>query len=101
MNGLVPKALEWGIEEAEFSWVLESNSFSRGALAKGGAKITKTYRLYDWALQPQRLLPLEKSPESEAERELYLHGRPSAQTPLNRRFGLRFVTAYNRYSPYG
>ncbi len=47
MDGLVPKALEWGIEEAEFSWVLESNSFSRGALAKGGAKITKTYRLYD------------------------------------------------------
>ena len=66
MNGLVPKALEWGIEEAEFSWVLESNSFSRGALAKGGAKVTKTYRLYDWALQPQRLLPVEKSPESEA-----------------------------------
>lgn len=47
MNGLVPKAMEWGIEEAEFSWVLESNSFSRGALEKGGAKITKTYRLYD------------------------------------------------------
>ena len=66
MNGLVPKALEWGIEEAEFSWVLESNSFSRGALAKGGAKITKTYRLYDWALRPQRLLPVDRSPESEA-----------------------------------
>jgi GNAT superfamily N-acetyltransferase len=47
MDALVPKALEWGIEDAEFSWVLESNSFSRGALAKGGAKITKTYRLYD------------------------------------------------------
>ena len=47
MHGVVPKALEWGIEEAEFSWVLESNKFSRGALAKGGAKITKTYRIYD------------------------------------------------------
>ena len=47
MHGVVPKALEWGIEEAEFSWVLESSSFSRGALAKGGAKITKTYRIYD------------------------------------------------------
>lgn len=47
LDGLVPKALKWGIEEAEFSWVLESNSFSRGALEKGGAKITKTYRLYD------------------------------------------------------
>ena len=48
MHGLVPKAMEWGLEEAEFSWVLESNSLSYGSLKKGGAKITKTYRLYDW-----------------------------------------------------
>lgn len=48
MSGIVPKALEWGMEEAEFSWVLESNSFSRGSLEKGGAKRTKTYRIYDW-----------------------------------------------------
>ena len=48
LDGLVPKALEWGIEEAEFSWVLETNSLSRGSLEKGGAKLTKTYRLYDW-----------------------------------------------------
>ena len=27
MHGIVPKAIEWGIQEAEFSWVLESNSF--------------------------------------------------------------------------
>jgi GNAT superfamily N-acetyltransferase len=47
MHGVVPKAIEWGIQEAEFSWVLESNKFSRGALTKGGAKITKTYRIYD------------------------------------------------------
>ena len=47
MHGLVPKAMEWGLEEAEFSWVLESNSLSYGSLKKGGAKITKTYRLYD------------------------------------------------------
>ena len=47
MEGLVPKAIEWGIEEAEFSWVLESNSLSRGSLEKGGAKRTKTYRVYD------------------------------------------------------
>ena len=45
--GLLPKVLEWGIEEAEFSWVLESNQLSRGSLEKGGAKLTKTYRLYD------------------------------------------------------
>lgn len=48
LYGLVPKALEWGLEEAEFSWVLESNFLSRGSLEKGGAIITKTYRLYDW-----------------------------------------------------
>ena len=52
MHGVVPKALEWGIEEAEFSWVLESNKFSRGALTKGGAKITKTYRVYDIDFDP-------------------------------------------------
>jgi hypothetical protein len=48
LHGLVPKVMESGIEEAEFSWVLESNRLSRGSLEKGGAKLTKTYRLYDF-----------------------------------------------------
>jgi GNAT superfamily N-acetyltransferase len=48
MHGLVPHALKVGIEEAEFSWVLESNSLSRRSLEKGGAELQKTYRLYDW-----------------------------------------------------
>jgi GNAT superfamily N-acetyltransferase len=48
LQGLVPKAMEWGLNEAEFSWVLESNSLSYGSLKKGGAKISKTYRLYDY-----------------------------------------------------
>ena len=48
LQGLVPKAMEWGLQEAEFSWVLESNSLSYGSLKKGGAKISKTYRLYDY-----------------------------------------------------
>jgi GNAT superfamily N-acetyltransferase len=52
LHGIVPKAIEWGIQEAEFSWVLESNHLSRGALAKGGAKITKTYRVYDIDFEP-------------------------------------------------
>ena len=47
IRGLIPKVMEWGIQEAEFSWVLESNSLSRRSLEKGGAKRTKTYRLYD------------------------------------------------------
>ncbi|MCL2349518.1 MAG: GNAT family N-acetyltransferase [Planctomycetaceae bacterium] len=48
LEGLVPKAIEWGIQEAEFSWVLESNQFSRGSLEKGGAIRNKTFRIYDF-----------------------------------------------------
>ncbi|GHT32460.1 hypothetical protein FACS1894214_4320 [Planctomycetales bacterium] len=47
LNAIVPKVVEAGITDAEFSWVLESNNFSRGALEKGGAIRTKTYRVYD------------------------------------------------------
>jgi len=45
---LVPDILEWGIKEGEFSWVLESNNLSYKTLKKGGAKITKQYRIYDY-----------------------------------------------------
>ena len=48
---LVPDALAWGIKEAEFSWVLESNDLSYKTLKKGGAKITKQYRFYDYGPQ--------------------------------------------------
>lgn len=47
MARLLPEALRWGIEEAEFSWVLESNHLSYKTLKRGGAKLTKTYRIYD------------------------------------------------------
>lgn len=47
MSGLLPKAMQWGIQEAEFSWVAESNSLSRGSLEKGGTKLVKTFRVYD------------------------------------------------------
>lgn len=47
MAGLLPRGLEWGLNEVEWSWVLESNLLSRGSLEKGGAKRSKTYRLYD------------------------------------------------------
>ncbi|MBC8873474.1 MAG: N-acetyltransferase [Planctomycetes bacterium] len=52
LDELVPKALEFGIEEGEFSWVLESNHLSYASLKRGGAKIIKTYRLYDWEAEP-------------------------------------------------
>ena len=49
---LVPDALKWGIEEAEFSWVLESNHLSFKSLKRGGAKLDKTYRIYDYPPEP-------------------------------------------------
>jgi len=48
LRSLIPKGLDWGLQEAEFSWVAESNSLSRGSLEKGGAKRIKTFRMYDW-----------------------------------------------------
>ncbi|WP_145057675.1 GNAT family N-acetyltransferase [Adhaeretor mobilis] len=45
---LVPDALAWGLQEAEFSWVLESNHLSYRTLVKSGAKITKKYRVFDY-----------------------------------------------------
>jgi GNAT superfamily N-acetyltransferase len=47
LSRLVPDAMRWGIQEAEFSWVMESNQLSRGSLERGGAICRKTYRLYD------------------------------------------------------
>ena len=48
VSRLLPVVLDWGIIEAEFSWVLESNDLSYKTLKKGGAKITKRYRFYDF-----------------------------------------------------
>jgi hypothetical protein len=50
--GIAVRALQWNPEEAEFSWVLESNRLSRRSLEKGGAQLVKTYRLYDWTDGP-------------------------------------------------
>jgi GNAT superfamily N-acetyltransferase len=48
LERLVPNIKKWGIENVEFSWVLESNKLSRGTLERGGAKLEKTYRIYDF-----------------------------------------------------
>ena len=48
LERLVPSVKAWGIERAEFSWVLESNKLSRGTLERGGAKLEETYRIYDY-----------------------------------------------------
>ncbi len=47
LGALIKPAIDWGMNEIEFSWVLESNTLSRGSLEKGGAKLEKTYRVYD------------------------------------------------------
>ena len=47
LGRLCQDLLEWGIQDVEFSWVLESNHLSYQSLKRGGAKLTKTYRIYD------------------------------------------------------
>lgn len=49
LERLIPDGLKWGMEEAEFSWVLESNHLSRATLERGNAKKVKSYRIYDYA----------------------------------------------------
>lgn len=48
---LVPRLYDWGMDEVEFSWVLESNHLSKRTLERGGALVTKKYRIYDSVLQ--------------------------------------------------
>jgi len=50
LAGLVQPLRTWGMQEVEFSFVMETNTLSRGSLEKGGAKLDKTYRMYDRAL---------------------------------------------------
>ena len=52
MAQMLPQGLEFGTEEAEFSWVAESNHLSRASLERGGAKLIKTYRVYDYQIAP-------------------------------------------------
>ncbi len=49
MGGLVPEGLKLGFKEAEFSWISEANDLARMGLEKGGAKLVKKYRIYDYA----------------------------------------------------
>ena len=50
LSRLTPEVLEHGIKIGEFSWVLESNSLSRGTIERGGVKRSKVHRLYDRSL---------------------------------------------------
>jgi GNAT superfamily N-acetyltransferase len=46
MEALAHKFVAWGLKEVEFSWVLESNHLSKRTLERGGAIVTKKYRMY-------------------------------------------------------
>jgi hypothetical protein len=46
MGALVKPLQDWGMKEVEFSWVLESNHLSKRSLERGGALVTKKYRIY-------------------------------------------------------
>lgn len=50
LSRILPDAIEFGIRVGEFSWVLESNSLSRGTIERGGATRTKVHRIYDRSL---------------------------------------------------
>ena len=43
---LVPRLFDWGMQEVEFSGVLESTHLSKRTLERGGALVTKKYRIY-------------------------------------------------------
>ena len=47
MARILPDAIDFGIQTGEFSWILESNSLSRGTIERGGASRIKTHRIYD------------------------------------------------------
>lgn len=48
LSRLKNELLDWGIGDIELSWVLESNHLSFKTLKRGGAKVDKTYRIYDY-----------------------------------------------------
>ncbi|MEM7312256.1 MAG: GNAT family N-acetyltransferase [Planctomycetota bacterium] len=45
---MLQPALDFGMEEGEFSWVLESNHLSRKTLERGKLLVEKVHRMYDW-----------------------------------------------------
>ena len=50
LERMLEDVLKMGVTHGEFSWVLESNHLSRASLERGGAILSKTYRLYDRSL---------------------------------------------------
>lgn len=50
LHFLFDTGIQWGLREVEFSWVAESNWLSRKSLERGGARLTRTFRVYELPL---------------------------------------------------
>ena len=58
VNALIQRALAWGSQEIEFSWIAESNQASYGTLENAGAIRDRTFRVYERAIAtPSSVLP--------------------------------------------
>ncbi|MCY2993324.1 MAG: GNAT family N-acetyltransferase [Planctomycetota bacterium] len=61
-DAMVPSVIEWGIQEIEYSWILESNPRSHANLEKVGTQLLKRYRIYDWNPPDDKVLLTEGQP---------------------------------------
>jgi GNAT superfamily N-acetyltransferase len=52
LRALLPRALELGFQEAEFSWISETNTLAIGGMRKSGLRHSKTFRVYDHGQVP-------------------------------------------------
>jgi GNAT superfamily N-acetyltransferase len=48
LRALLPKSLELGFSEAEFSWISETNTLAIGGMRKAGLRHSKTFRMFDF-----------------------------------------------------
>lgn len=48
LRALLPKTLELGFREAEFSWISETNTLAIGGMRKSGLRYSKRFRMFDF-----------------------------------------------------
>jgi len=48
LRALLPKTLNLGFSEAEFSWISETNTLAISGMRKSGLRHSKTFRIYDF-----------------------------------------------------
>ena len=65
LRALLPKALQLGFCEAEFSWISETNTLAIGGMRKAGLRHSKTFRMYDFgeaAIEEARPARADRAP---------------------------------------